>query len=123
MINITVDGIIALQSKLISNTGGAAGIRDIGLIESALYQIDQSFNDAELYPSIKEKAARLCYCLISNHGFVDGNKRIGIFAMLVYIEINNDKLSYTQQELVDLGLGVASGNLNYEDVLKWVLNH
>ena len=86
-------------------------------------QIDQTFDSNELYPEIEEKAARLAYGLISNHGFVDGNKRIGVYAMLVFLELNNVTLKFTQDELINLGLGTAKGELNYLDILDFIKSH
>ncbi|MCK1193287.1 type II toxin-antitoxin system death-on-curing family toxin [Streptococcus uberis] len=72
---------------------------------------------------MEEKAARLCYSLIKNHAFLDGNKRIGIFAMLVLLEINGIVLDCTDKELVYLGIGVASSNLSFEDILIFIQTH
>lgn len=83
MILLTVDEIIGLHEKLVDATGGSAGLRDRGLLESAVYSADASFDDIALYPTVEEKAARLAYSLIHNHAFADGNKRIGVLAMLM----------------------------------------
>lgn len=89
MILLTVDEIIALHYKLIEKTGGSDGIRDINLLESAVYGAEASFGDEECYPSTEEKAARLMYALTNNHAFVDGNKRIGVFVMLITLKLNS----------------------------------
>ena len=81
------------------------------------------FGGEELYPSIQEKAARLCYGLVKNHAMLDGNKRIGVHTMLVFLEVNGYKLKYTQKELIDLILDVADGKQGYEDILAWILEH
>lgn len=123
MIRLTKEQIILLHSQLIQKTGGSDGIRDEKLLESAIKTPFQSFGGEELYPSMQAKAARLCYSLVKNHAMVDGNKRIGAHAMLVFLAINGYELSYTQKELSDIILEVASGEKNYEDILQWLLDH
>lgn len=120
---LTVSEIISLHDKLIFNTGGANGLRDIGLLESAVYSAYNAFEDVEQYPSIEEKAARLAYAIISNHAFIDGNKRIGILIMLMTLRLNYVMVAYSQQELIDLGLSLASGKANYTDTLNWIKEH
>ncbi len=123
MIKLTKEQILILHSELIKMTGGSDGIRDIGLFESALETPFQSYGGEELYPSIQAKAARLCYGLVKNHAMVDGNKRIGVHAMLVFLSINGYELEYTQKELSDLILDVAADKKQYEDILQWLLVH
>lgn len=123
MILLTVDEIIGLHAKLISKTGGSDGLRDLGLLESAVYSAQMSFGDEELYPTTTEKAARLMFALVSNHAFVDGNKRIGVFVMLMTLKLNGVLIRYTQSELIELGLSTASGKAKYEDILSWIQNH
>ena len=94
-----------------------------GVAESSLASAFETYFGVEKYPSLEEKAARLCYSLVKNHAFLDGNKRIGIFAMLVFLEVNGIVLDCTDQELVQLGLGVAGSELNYEDILIFIENH
>ena len=65
----------------------------------------------------------LGYSLISNHAFVDGNKRIGVYVMLTFLEVNGIRIEYTDNELIDLGFGIADGKINYEEILDWILNH
>lgn len=123
MILLTVAEIVSLHEKLVSVTSGSHGIRDIGLIESSVYNAIQSFADEELYKTIEEKAARLAFSLTNNHAFIDGNKRIGIFAMLMTLKLNGVAVNYTQQELIDLGLGIASGDISYTEILEWIYTH
>ena len=123
MILLTVDEIIALHTKLIARTGGSDGLRDMGLLESAVYSAQNSFGGVEIYPSIIEKAARLLYALVSNHAFVDGNKRIGVFVMLMTLRLNGITLQYTQSELIHLGLSAADGTAKYEDIVTWIGTH
>ena len=121
MILLTIDEIIMVHDKLIKATGGFSGLRDQGLLESAVLGINASFEDAEPYPTVEEKAARLAYALIGNHAFADGNKRIGILSMLMTLRLNGITLQYTQRELVELGLFVADGVMGYQDILLWII--
>ena len=123
MIILTVDEIITLHSKLIAATGGSDGLRDRGLLESAVMNCYQTFCGEELYPSVIEKAARMAFAICANHPFVDGNKRVAVTALLVILRLNNIAVSYSQSELVLLGLGIADGSLDYEAVAEWVLAH
>lgn len=115
--------VILLHRQLIDETGGSPELRDEGLLESALNAPFQSFGDTSAYPSLQQKAARLCYGLVQNHPFVDGNKRIGAHAMLVFLALNGVELSYTQRELADIILQVASGEKSYDELLAWILTH
>lgn len=123
MIRLTKKQILTLHSQLIKAYGGIDGIRDENLLESALESPFQSFGGKDLYPSIQAKAARLCYGLVKNHAMADGNKRIGIHVMLVFLEINGYDLEYSQKELVDLIFGVAEGERDYMDILHWLIEH
>ena len=123
MILLTVDEIIDLHKRLTEKTGGSDGLRDKGLLESAVYSALSSFGDNEAYPTTEEKAARLMYSLVNNHAFVDGNKRIGVLVMLLTLDLNNIKLAYSQQELISLGLAVADGSSGYDDILEFINRH
>lgn len=115
--------ILMLHTQLIQQTGGSDGVRDYNLLDSALENPFQFFGGDELYPTIQAKAARLGYGLIKNHCMIDGNKRIGTHAMLVFLALNGIELKYTQKELYETILDVAAGKIEYEDLLQWVLNH
>ena len=123
MILLTVEEISALHDKLIEKTGGSYGLRDQSLLESAVYGAMSGFGDNEAYPSVEEKAARLMFSLTNNHAFVDGNKRIGVFTMLMTLQLNNVKINYTQAELISLGLSVADGKTDYVKILGWIKEH
>ena len=112
-----------LHQQLIEASGGSPGLRDEGLLESALSALFQSFGGTSAYPSLQQKAARLGYGLVKNHPFVDGNKRTGAHVMLVFLAVNGVEPRYTQQELVDIILQMASGEGRYEDLLAWILAH
>lgn len=105
--------VLLLHQHLVDETGGSPGLRDEGLLDSALNAPFQGFGTTSAYPSLQQKAARLCYGLVKNHPFVDGNKRIGAHAMLVFLAVNGVELSYTQQELADIILQVAAGEKGY----------
>ena len=123
MIRLTKEQILMLHAQLLEATGGCDGIRDNGLLDSALENPFQSFGSEELYPSIQAKAARLCYGLVKNHAMLDGNKRIGAHAMLVFLAINGYELEYTQKELYCLILDVAGSKKEYGDIFAWILEH
>lgn len=123
MILLTVDEIIMLHDKLLNATGGLPGLRDRGLLESAVFGMEASFEGMEQYPTVEEKAARLAYALVGNHAFVDGNKRVGILSMLMMLALNEIALCYTQAELIRLGLDTASGLAKYDEILSWIKQH
>lgn len=123
MIRLTKEQVLMLHERLIEATGGSSGIRDEGMLESALYNPFQSFGGEELYPSVQAKAAQLGYGFIKNHAMIDGNKRIGTHAMLVFLALNGYELAYTQQELSQTILDLASGKIGTEELYQWVLEH
>lgn len=123
MILLNCNEIRSAHTRLIQKTGGLDGVRDIGLLESTVLSTYSSFSDTELYPTIEEKAARLAFSIISNHAFIDGNKRIGLLVMLMTLQLSHIKLIYTQDELVKLGLGIADGSIGYEYILVWIIKH
>jgi death-on-curing protein len=120
MKKITKEQVIVMHSELINKTGGTDGIRDEGLLDSAIKGPFQFFGSKELYPSIQEKAARLCFNIIKNHPFVDGNKRTGILTMLVFLDINGLNIECNDMDIVNLGLGVASGEESYKNIYDWI---
>lgn len=115
--------VLKIHSSLMDKTGGLDGVRDINLLDSSLKTPFQSFSGNELYPTIIDKAAQLCYSLIENHPFLDGNKRIGVHLALLFLQINQIELIYSQEELISLGLGVASGNINKAGIKDWLSKH
>ena len=120
---LTKEQIILLHAQLIKETGGMEGIRDEGLLDSAILSPFQSFDGNDLYPTVLEKGARLGFELIQNHAFIDGNKRIGAHAMLVFLALNGYVFSYTQKELARIVLSVAAGEKNCDDLLLWLQTH
>ena len=123
MIRFSEEKVLLLHQLIIAETGGSTELRDIGLLDSALEGIFQTFGGQELYPTKEEKGARLGYTLISNHAFVDGNKRIGMYVMLTFLEVNGIHMDCTNEDVVEAGLGVASDEMKYEDLLAWVRTH
>ena len=123
MIILTTDEVVELHEKLVIATGGSPGIRDMGLLESAVFGCSQTFGGEDLYPTVIEKAARMAYAICKNHPFVDGNKRVAVTALLVILRMNEIPLLFTQQELILLGLGIADGNIGYEEIVVWVHAH
>lgn len=115
--------ILLLHSALIAESGGSDGIRDEGLLDSAVNTPFQTFSGQDLYPTVLEKAVRLGFGLIRNHPFIDGNKRIGTHAMLVFLNLNSITLSYEDDELISTILSVASGEMDADGLLKWIQQH
>jgi death-on-curing protein len=120
MIILTVNEIIEIHDKLILVTGGSPGLRDIGLLESAVLGCNQTFGGEDLYPKCIEKAARMAYSICKNHPFVDGNKRVSVTSLLVVLKMNSISLRFSQQELIALGLGLAEGSINYQELVNWI---
>lgn len=93
------------------------------MLDSALNAPFQSFDGTDTFPSVQQKGARLGFGLIRNHAFIDGNKRIGTHAMLIFLSLNGIELDYTQNELSDMVLKVASGDLSFDDMVQWIIKH
>ena len=123
MIRFSREKVLLLHQLIIAETGGSAEVRDFGLLDSALEGIYQTFGGQELYPTKEEKGARLGFTLISNHAFLDGNKRIGMYVMLTFLEVNGIRMDCTNEDVIKAGLGVASGTMTYEELLAWVKAH
>ena len=123
MIKFSKEKILLLHRIIAEATGGSMGVRDEGLLESALEAAYASFDGQEFYPTKEEKGARLGYALISNHAFVDGNKRIGMYVMLSFLELNGIRIEASNEEVAELGLAVASGSAGYDDILDWIKSH
>ena len=123
MIKFSKEKVLLLHKLIAEETGGSIGVRDEALLESALENVFSGFGGQEFYPTKEEKGARLGYTLISNHAFVDGNKRIGMYVMLTFLEVNGIRLDCTNDEVVEVGLAVASGAMDDEALLAWVRAH
>lgn len=123
MIKFDKEKVLLLQQLVIESSGGSAGVRDFGLLDSAIESAYQTFGGEELYPTKEEKGARLGFNLVSNHAFVDGNKRIGLLVMLSFLAINGINLKYTDEELVKVGLSLAEGTTTYDELYAWIIEH
>lgn len=120
MIKFSNEKVLLLHKLITEETGGDPNVRDIAMLDSALESAFQTFDGEELYPTKEEKAARIGFSLISNHAFVDGNKRIGMYILLTFLETNGIKIRPTNKEVARVGLSVADGKMKYEDLLKWI---
>lgn len=123
MIRLSKSQILLIHKQLIAETGGSSSLRDEGMLDSALNAPFQTFGGEDVYPSLQQKAARLCFGLVKNHPFVDGNKRIGAHAMLVFLALNGVELQHSQAELSDIILQLATGEIASADLLHWILAH
>ena len=123
IINLLLDDVIAFHSDLTNKYRMENGIHDINLLQSAINAPFQTFAGADLYPTVFDKAARLCFGLAKNHPFNDGNKRTAVHTMLIYLGLNNIFLNYGQLELENVIIAVASGAMSYENLAAWIKNH
>ncbi|MFV0618446.1 type II toxin-antitoxin system death-on-curing family toxin [Megasphaera sp. WILCCON 0056] len=123
LIEIILEDVLAFHEEMEQRYVMDKGIHDMNLLESAVNTPFQSFAGEELYPTILDKAARLCYGLTKNHPFCDGNKRSAIHSMLVFLYVNGIDLDYTQQELEDMVVDVAADHLDCDGIKQWLLKH
>jgi len=123
MIYLTTDEVIQLHDWLIEQSGGASGVRDRGLVDSAVYQPQATFGGHELCPTLADKAAALGFSLACNHGFVDGNKRIAHAAMETFLVRNGFELNAGVDEQEAVFLQLAAGTLTREQFVEWVRQH
>lgn len=123
MKRLSIPQIVMMHSALIKETGGLDGIRDENLLDSAVNAPFQTFGGEYVYKTLEAKAARLGYSLVNNHPFVDGNKRIGMLAMLVFLEINGIELTCSDQDIIETGLKLAAGEMDDKQLLEWILRH
>ena len=120
MIKFSQEKVLLLHKLITAETGGDPNVRDIALLNSALESAFQTFDGQELYPTKEEKGARIGYALISNHAIVEGNKRIGMYVLLTFLETNGIKIHPTVDDVARVGLAVAAGEMQYEDLLEWI---
>ena len=123
MTKFSKEKVLLLHQYIASETGGSVGLRDEGLLESALESAFATFDGRELYPTKAETAARIGTSLVSNHAFLDGNKRIGMYVMLTFLEVNGVRLQCTDEEIVRAGLALADGSMGYDELLSWIREH
>ena len=123
MVFLTLDDIIESHQNQIDTYGGSYGIRDIGLLESAISQPEASFGGQYLHADIFQMASAYIYHLVMNHPFVDGNKRVGLEAALIFLEINNENLNASDEELVDLVLKTTAGQVGKREIAEFFRSH
>jgi death-on-curing protein len=119
----TLDEVLAIHADQIDRYGGALGIRDHGLLESALAMPEATYSDEDLHPSLQEKAAAYLFHLVMNHAFIDGNKRVGLAVALAFLAMNDVRVEATDDELVEVILGVAEGRLSKAEVAVFLKEH
>lgn len=115
--------VLFLHSRLVDETGGEHGLRDSGMLLSALGRPQASFDDHDLYPDVFSKAAALLDSLIRNHPFVDGNKRTAIASTAIFLELYGFRLSVDNDEMVTFTLACAQSELDLQDIRKWLTDH
>ena len=123
MIRLNKRQILSLHSQQISLFGGSDGVRDDNLLDLSINSAYQTFDGKYLYDNPIKQSVHLGFSLIMNHPFLDGNKRIGAHAMLTSLFLNGFEIDYSQDELIDVVMGIASSNLTENDLLEWVENH
>jgi len=123
MIYLTAEQILYLHARLITETGGSHGVRELNLLLSAAGRPQASFGNQDLYPDNYEKAAALMDSLVRNHPFLDGNKRTGIAATGLFLMRNGYRLIATNQELVRFTLSVARSECPFDQIAAWFKNH
>jgi len=120
---LTLGEVVELHQQVLAITGGAPGIRDLGLLESALAQPRATFDGADLHPTLVDKAAALGFALVVNHAFVDGNKRVGHAAMEVFLVLNGGEIDASVDEQERLMLDVAAGSIDRVGLSEWLRAH
>ena len=120
---ITIGEVLGIYKRVMQETGGLMGIRDLGALESAIAQPYMTFGGNELYPSLAEKAAALGFSLIQNHPFTDGNKRTGHAVMESFLGLNDYEINANTDEQVEIILSLASGKLNRNEFTEWLSKH
>jgi death-on-curing protein len=123
VIKLSFETLVAIHSDLIRQSGGLDGVRDNHLLDSALNAPFQTFGGQDLYPTLEAKAAQLAFSLIKNHPFQDGNKRIGIVAMVTFLKRNGLSVICTDEELISLGWGLADGTFDKDYLKNWLTAH
>jgi death-on-curing protein len=120
---LTLTEIVDLHRLLIKATGGASGIRDLGMLESAIAQPNATFDMNDLYPSLTDKAAVLCFSIVQGHPFVDGNKRTGHAAMATFLLLNGSEIDASLDEQEQIMLALASGQMSRHQFTEWLNQH
>ncbi|GHV07164.1 death-on-curing protein [Spirochaetia bacterium] len=121
MKRVTIEHVIEMHSALIAETGGLDGVRDMNLLDGSVNSPYHTFGGQNLYPTIQAMAAHLAFSLVKNHPFLDGNKRIGVLAMLVFLDVNGIPVHCSNEELIKLGLELAEGSMDEAAVIDWIV--
>ncbi len=117
---LTVAEVLLMHARLVQRTGGRKGVRDVGLLESALARPKTTFDQVELYPDLWSKAAALMHSLVKNHAFVDGNKRTALTATALFLELNGQKLSATNEAVLAFTRQVVTANITLDEMALWL---
>lgn len=117
---VSLEEALAIHALSIQRYGGIEGIRDEGLLESALAQPLQTFDGVELYPSLAEKAARYAFGIVNNHPFADGNKRTGAAVLAVFLRANEVRFKPRLIDMQDTIIALADGSLSYDEIVSWI---
>lgn len=120
---LTAQQVLFIHDQLVSQFGGSFGVRDIGLLESAVARPQASFDSKDLYSTVFEKAAALLQSLLKNHAFVDGNKRTALTSAGIFLKLNGYKLSNTHKEEVEFAISVDNQHLSLEQIASWLKKH
>lgn len=120
---LSVLEVAVIHARLIQRTGGASGLRDLGLLEAAVARPQATFGDSDLYPSVWDKAAALMESLVLNHPFIDGNKRVAFVATGLFLERNGYTFEATQDEVYTFTMGVAEGAIDRVAIAAWLRKH
>ena len=123
MKRLSQETVVAMHSEVIAQSGGLDGIRDANMLDAAINSPFHTFDGQYLYPTSQAMAAHLAFSLVKNHPFLDGNKRIGVLAMLVFLDINGLPVTCTDAELVSLGLGLADSSITESELIEWIISH
>ena len=120
---VTIDEVLTIHRQILEQSGGLAGIRDLGSLKSAVAQPKMTFGGEELYPTVIDKAAALGFSIVMNHPFVDGNKRTGHAAMEIFLVMNGMEIIAAVDEQEAIILSVAAGSLDREAFTQWLDSH
>ncbi|MGD2178933.1 MAG: type II toxin-antitoxin system death-on-curing family toxin [Anaerolineae bacterium] len=120
---LTLEEVYLLHERVIQLTGGSSGLRDPGLLESAVARPQASFDGEELYPDLWTKAAALMQSLIKNHPFVDGNKRTAVTATAIFLELNHRRLTASNDEVLRFAVQMAREQAELEEIAAWLQTH
>ena len=120
---LTVADILLLHNFAIDEFGGSHGLRDLGLLESAVMRPQATFDGIDLYKTVFDKAAALVHSLLMNHQFVDGNKRTAVFSVMTFLELNGCLFNARQKEVIEYALYIENSQPEIEEISVWLKNH